>query len=411
MDSTGKCKGRILILVENLPVPMDRRVWLESLALTEAGYEVSVISPRPDGEPEYLELEGVHLYRYPMPPPTKSVVSFFYEFIYCWLQTWRLTRRVWKERGIDVIHTCNPPDTFWTIGRWYKRKGVKFVFDQHDLCPELYESRFGRRGILHRGLLWLEKQTYRTADGVIAPNESYRRVAMERGGIPPEKIAVVRSGPLASRFQRVEPDPSLKCGHKYMGVYLGVMGAQDGVDYLLRAIHHVVYTFGHHDTLFVLIGGGDMYPDLVRMSEALKLTDHVKFTGRIPDDELLRYFSTADIALAPDPLNPLNDISTMNKVIEYMAVGLPIVSFDLKESRYSAQEAAVYVANNDERAFAQAILELLNDPERRQRMGEFGRKRFLECLSWEHSKQKLIEFYDRLLGHLPATQSRSEKVK
>lgn len=398
-------------MVENLPVPMDRRVWQESLALTEAGYEVSVISPRPKEEPEYMMLQGVHLYRYPMPPPTKSVFSFFYEFIYCWLQTWRLTRRVWKERSIDVIHTCNPPDTFWTIGRWYKRKGVKFVFDQHDLCPELYESRFGRRGLLHKGLLWLEKQTYRTADGVIAPNESYRRVAMERGGIPPERITVVRSGPLASRFKPVEPDPTLKCGHTYMGVYLGVMGAQDGVDYLLRAIHHVVYTFNRHDILFVLIGGGDMYPDLVKMSQDLHLTDHVKFTGRIPDEELLRYFSTAEIALAPDPLNPLNDVSTMNKVIEYMAVGLPIVSFDLKESRYSAQESAVYIGNNNERAFAQAIIDLLDDPERRNRMGESGRKRFLECLSWEHSKQKLVESYDKLLGHAPATQIASKRVK
>lgn len=411
MDSTGKCKGRILILVENLPVPMDRRVWQESLALTEAGYEVSVISPRPHEEPEYMEIQGVYLYRYPMPPPTKSMFSFFYEFIYCWLQTWRLTRRVWRERGIDVIHTCNPPDTFWTIGRWYKRKGVKFVFDQHDLCPELYESRFGRRGLLYRGLLWLEKQTYRTADGVIVPNESYRRVAMERGGVAPEKIAIVRSGPIASQFQRVEPDPSLKCGHRYMGVYLGVMGAQDGVDYLLRAIHHVLYTFEHTDTLFVLIGGGDMYPDLVQMSQDLKLTEHVKFTGRIPDEELLRYFSTADIALAPDPFNSLNDVSTMNKVIEYMAVGLPIVSFDLKESRYSAQESAIYVANNDERAFAQAILDLLNDPERRKCMGEFGQKRFRECLSWEHSKQKLVEFYNQILGHAPATQKAPKRAK
>ncbi|MDW8051905.1 MAG: glycosyltransferase family 4 protein [Armatimonadota bacterium] len=396
-DCTGKPKGRVLILVENLPVPMDRRVWLESLALTEAGYQVSVISPRAPEEPEYIELEGVHLYRYPMPPPTRSTLSFIYEFIYCWLHTWRLTRRVWKERGFDVIHTCNPPDTFWLIGRIYKRKGVKVVFDQHDLCPELYESRFGKRGLLYKGLLWLEKQTYRTADGVIATNESYRRVAMERGGVPPERIVVVRSGPCASRFHRVEPDPSLKRGRKYLGVYLGVMGAQDGVDYLLRAIDHVVHTFNFHDCHFALIGSGDMFPDLVKLSQRLNITEFVEFTGRIPDADLLRYFSTADIALAPDPLNPLNDVSTMNKIIEYMAVGLPIVSFDLKESRFSAQEAAVYIPNNDEKAFAKAIIDLLNNPEQRARMSEFGRKRFLECLSWEHSKQKLIEFYDNLM--------------
>lgn len=405
-DCTGKPKGRVLILVENLPVPMDRRVWQEALALTEAGYEVSVISPRPHEEPEYMALDGVHLYRYPLPPPTKSVVSFLYEFTYCWLQTWRLARRVWKERGFDVIQTCNPPDTFWIIGRYYKRKGVKFVFDQHDLCPELYESRFNRRGLFYKGLLWLEKQTYRTADAVIATNESYKRVAIERGDVPPDKITVVRSGPLASRFQRVEPDPALKRGRNYLGVYLGVMGAQDGVNYLLRAIHHVVHTFGFHDCHFALIGSGDMYPDLMQLSQELKLTEFVEFTGRIPDEDLLRYFSIADIALAPDPLNPLNDVSTMNKVIEYMAVGLPIVSFDLKESRFSAQGAAVYIPNNDERAFAQAIIDLLNDPERRARMGEFGHRRFLECLSWEHSRQKLIEFYDNLMAQ-PCRQGRT----
>ncbi len=404
-DYTGKCKGRILILVENLPVPMDRRVWQESLALRDAGYEVSVISPRPHDEPEYMELQGVHLYRYPLPPPTKSVFSFFREFTYCWIQTWQLAKRVYKERGFDVIHTCNPPDTFWLIGRWYKRKGVKFVFDQHDLCPELFESRFQRRGLLHKGLLWLEQQAYRTADGVIAPNESYRRVAIERGGIPPDRITVVRSGPLASRFQRVEPDPSLKRGKPYMGVYLGVMGAQDGVDYLLRAIRHVVYDFNRTDILFVLIGGGDMYDDLVQLSKELKIEPNVHFTGRIPDEDLLRYFSTADIALAPDPYNPLNDVSTMNKVIEYMAVGLPIVSFDLRESRYSAQDAAVYVPNNDERAFGKAIVDLIDDPEKRAQMGAIGRKRFLECLSWEHSREKLVEFYDNLF----ATSSKRTK--
>ncbi len=407
-DYTGK--GRILILVENLPVPMDRRVWQESMALTEAGYEVSVISPRPHDEPEYMQLHGVHLYRYPLPPPTKSVFSFFREFIYCWLQTWRLTKRVYKERGFDVIQTCNPPDTFWLIGRWYKRKGVKFVFDQHDLCPELFESRFQRRGLLYKGLLWLEQQTYRTADGVIAPNESYRRVSIERGGIPPDRITIVRSGPLASRFQRLAPAPALKQGKPYMGVYLGVMGAQDGVDYLLRAVHHVVHELKRTDILFVLIGGGDMYPDLVQLSKDLQIEQNVHFTGRIPDEDLLRYFSTADIAFAPDPLNPLNDVSTMNKVIEYMAVGLPIVSFDLRESRYSAQDAAVYIPNNDERAFGKAVVDLIDDPEKRAQMGEFGRKRFLECLSWEHSREKLVEFYDNLFA-TPSNRATSKTKK
>lgn len=397
-DSTGK-KGSLLILVQNLPVPMDRRVWQESLALTAAGYEVSVVSPRPPDEPEYMELQGVHLYRYPIPPPTQGVLGFIREYTYSWLHTRRLTKRVFNEQGLDAIQTCNPPDIFWTIGRTYKRKGVQFVFDQHDLCPEVFESRFGRRGALYKWLMWLEKQTYKTADMVIATNESYRRVAMERGGFPPDKIAVVRSGPLSDQFRKVEPNPALKRGKRYMGVYLGVMGPQDGVDYLLRAIRHIVHTFNHHETQFILIGAGDMFEDLKKMAMELQIEEYVYFTGRIPDDELLTCFSTADIAFAPDPLNPLNDVSTMNKVIEYMALGLPVVSFDLKESRYSAQEAAVYVPGSDEKAFAQATIDLLNDPERRSRMSEFGRKRFEDCLSWEHNRRNLIEAYDRLLGH------------
>jgi glycosyltransferase involved in cell wall biosynthesis len=396
-DSTGK-KGSLLILVQNLPVPMDRRVWQESRALTAAGYKVSVISPRPPEEPEYMEIEGVHLYRYPIPPPTKGVLGFIREYTYSWMHTNRLAKRVFKEQGFDAIQTCNPPDIFWTIGRAYKRKGKKFVFDQHDLCPEVFESRFGKRGLLYKGLMWLEKQTYKTADMVIAPNESYRRVAMERGGFPTEWISVVRSGPLSTKFRKVEPEPSLKRGKRYLGVYLGVMGPQDGVDYLLRSIQHMVHTFGHRETQFALIGAGDMFEDLKKMAMELQLDEYVEFTGRIPDEELLTYFSTADIAFAPDPFNPLNDVSTMNKVIEYMALGLPVVSFDLKESRYSAEEAAIYVPGSDEKAFAQAAIDLLNDPNRRQRMSEFGRRRFEECLSWEHNRRNLVEAYDRLLG-------------
>lgn len=397
-DSIGK-KGSLLILVQNLPVPMDRRVWQESLALTAAGYKVSVVSPRPKEEPEYMELKGVHLYRYPIPPPTQGVLGFIREYTYSWLHTRRLTKRAFKEQGFDAIQTCNPPDIFWTIGRAYKRKGVKFVFDQHDLCPEVFESRFGRRGLLYKMLMWLEKQTYKTADMVIATNESYRRVAMERGGVQPGNIAVVRSGPLSDKFRKVEPEPALKRGRRYLGVYLGVMGPQDGVDYLLRAIRHMVHTFGHQETQFVLIGAGDMFEDLKRMAAELQIEEFVEFTGRIPDEKLLTYFSTADIAFAPDPFNPLNDVSTMNKVIEYMALGLPVVSFDLKESRFSAQDAAVYVPGSDEQAFAKAAIDLLNDPDQRRRMGEFGRRRFEECLSWEHNQRSLIEAYDRLLGY------------
>jgi len=378
---------------------------MESLALTEAGYKVSVISPCPPNEADTPDRahEGIHMYRYPMPKETKSKLAFFQEFWYCYRQTRRLVQRVWKEDRFDVIHTCNPPDTFWHIARLYKPKGVKFVFDHHDLCPELYLSKYNKRDLLYRALLWLERKQFETADAVISTNESYRQVAIERGGKRPEQVAVVRSGPLLSRFQPVPADPALKMGRRFLCVYLGVMGPQDGVDYALRAAHHVVQS-GFHDATFAFIGAGDSFDDLVSLSHDLGMNEFVRFTGRIPDDELKRYLCTADLGIAPDPKTPLNDLSTMNKVVEYMAMGLPVVSFDLKESRVSAGDAAVYVANDDPRAMGEAIIQLLNDPERRSAMGEVGRARVRDGLAWDHSKVVLVEFYDRLLGVPPLSR-------
>lgn len=394
-----KRHGHILILVENLPVPFDRRVWMESLALTEAGYKVSVISPCPPSEVDtpHRVHEGIHMYRYPMPKETKSKIAFFQEFWYCYWQTRRLVERVWKEDRFDVIQTCNPPDTFWHIARLYKPKGVKFVFDHHDLCPELYLSKYNKKDLLYRALLWLERKQFETADAVISTNESYRQVAMERGKRKPEQVTVIRSGPLLSRFEPVPPDPALKEGRKFLCVYLGVMGPQDGVDYALRAVHHVVQS-GFRDATFAFIGGGDSFDDLVALSKELRLEEFVRFTGRIPDEDLKRYLCTAELGIAPDPKTPLNDVSTMNKIIEYMAMGLPVVSFDLKESRMSAGDAAVYISNDDPQAMGEAIIQLLKDPERRRAMGEIGRARVREGLAWDHSKKELVAFYDRLLG-------------
>lgn len=391
-------KGHILILVENLPVPFDRRVWMESLALTEAGYKVSVISPCPPQESDQPNrvIEDVHVYRYPMPKPTKTKFSFIQEFWYCYLQTKRLVRHIWLHDPFDVIHSCNPPDTFWRIAKAYKKDGVKFVFDHHDLCPELYLSKYGRKDFFYKMLLWLEKKQFETADAVIATNESYKQIAVVRGKKQPEDVVVVRSGPMLSRFQRCAPAPELKRGKSHLGVYLGVMGPQDGVDYALRAIRHAV-DLGLTDTSFAFIGYGDSYDDLLALNRDLGLDEYVYFTGRIADEELRQYLSTADFGIAPDPKNPLNDVSTMNKIIEYMAMSLPIVSFDLKESRYSAGEAAIYVENNDVEAMGEAIRELVADSERRERMGLIGRRRVETTLAWDYSKEVLIDFYDRLL--------------
>jgi glycosyltransferase involved in cell wall biosynthesis len=307
-------------------------------------------------------------------------------------------RRLQREARFDVVHICNPPDLLFLCVLPLKRRGTLVVFDQHDLVPELFLSRFGTS---NRWLLtitrWLERLTYRTADAVIATNESYRRAALERGGLPPERVTVVRSAPDLSRFERVEPVPELRRGKAHLICYLGVMGPQDGVDYALRALSHLRHELGRDDFRAAFIGSGDVRDQMIALASELDLEGEVVFTGRISDEELTAYLSTADVCLAPDPKNPLNDVSTMNKVVEYMAMGRAIVSFDLIESRVSAGDAAVYATPNDEREFAGLVAELLDDPDRRAQMGEVGRRRLEEELSWERSAANLAGAYTQLL--------------
>lgn len=392
--------GKVLIIVENLPVPFDRRVWLEANTLTGEGYKVSVISPRGKDDAKYEVLNGINLYRYRMPPPTKGFLSYLWEFTYCWLITFLLSVKILFREGFDVIHACNPPDTFFLLGAFYKLGGKKFVFDQHDLCPEVYQARFGsaKRKLLLKGLLFLEKLTYKTADLVIATNKSYKKIAAERGRVKEEDIFVVRTGPDFQRLKRLPPEPELKKGRKYMVCYLGVMGPQDGVDYLLRSIEFITRNHRRNDILFVLIGGGDSFKDLKKMSIELGVQEHILFTGRIPDEELVRYLSTADVCVGPDPKNELNDNSTMNKIMEYMAMAKPVVSFDLKETRFSAGDAALYARPNDTKDFANKILELLDDEKRKREMGEYGKKRIEEELAWSHTKKELIKAYAKVFS-------------
>ncbi len=390
-------RGHILILVQNLPVPFDRRVWMEAQSLRTAGYDVSVVSPAPPGEEPHQVIDGVRVRRYPQPPPSSGVTSYFREYVHSYRWTSRLTKALWEEERFDVIQTCNPPDLFWAIARRYRRHGVRFVFDHHDLVPELYLSKFGRKDVLYHALRFLEARQFATADAVISTNESYRRVAMGRGRMPQDRVTVVRSGPPADRFRRSDAVPALKRGREHLVVYLGVMNSQDGVDYALRAIRHAVDE-GLDSASFTFIGEGDASDAMVVLRDELGLGDVVHFTGRIPNDDLIAHLSTADLALAPDPCNPLNDVSTMNKIIEYMAMGLPIVSFDLKESRASAQEAAVYVSDDDTAAMGDALIRLLGDPDRRALMGAFGRRRFEQHLAWAYSEAELLGFYEALLG-------------
>jgi glycosyltransferase involved in cell wall biosynthesis len=374
----GPRPPRVLILVENLSVPFDRRVWQESRALVEAGYRVEVICPRGtkrDTEP-FAEIEGVRIHRYPLTAATGGPAGYVREYAAALWHTWRLARRVAAEGPVDVVHACNPPDLLFLVALTLRRRGARFLFDHHDLVPELFESRFqgGPRALLTVARA-LERLTFRYADAVISTNESYRRAAIERGGLPPDHVTVVRSAPDLSRFVPVPPEPDRKRGKRFLACYLGVMGPQDGVDYALRAVAHLVHDLGRDDLHVTFIGSGDAFDECVALARELRLDDVVEFTGRVPDGEVQALLSTADVCLSPDPKNPLNDVSSMNKVVEYMAMSKPLVSFELHEARVTAQEAAVYAPANDEREFGRLVGELLDDPGRRARMGEFGRRR------------------------------------
>ncbi|MGI5244867.1 glycosyltransferase family 4 protein [Dactylosporangium sp. CA-139066] len=394
-----------LILVENLSVPFDRRVWQESLALRDAGWEVNVICPqgtKRDTEP-YAEIDGIRIHRYPLEPATGGPVGYVKEYGNALRHTLRLAKKVGP---VDVVHACNPPDILYVVAnRLKKQYGSRFVFDQHDLVPELYLSRFNRgKDLLYRGVLRAEKATYAAADVVIATNESYREAALTRGGKRPDQVFVVRSAPVVERFHMVPPDESIKKGKPYLLCYLGVMGPQDGVDYALRALAKLRDEVGRTDWHAAFVGAGDTFEQMQELARELGLAEMVTFTGRIPDEDLLRYLSTADVCLSPDPLNPLNDVSTMNKIMEYMAMSRPIVSFELREARVSAGEAALYAPANDESEFAKLTSYLLDNPDERRRMGELGRQRVSGPLSWEVSKAALVAAYEKAVeGKAPAS--------
>jgi glycosyltransferase involved in cell wall biosynthesis len=391
-----RSKRRILIIVQNLSVPFDRRVWLEACALRDAGFVVSVVCPLGAGERLGEVLDGIRIRRYPPPPPTRGTVSYLYEFAYCWLKTARLVVRASRAEGFDVIQACNPPDTFWALALPFKLRGKKFVFDQHDLCPEVYESRFptGSR-MLGRALRLLERATYATADHVIATNDSYRDTALRRGKLRPADVTVVRTGPDPTRLRRGDGNADWRAGRRYLCAYLGVMGPQDGVDLALNAVAELARA-GRDDVQFVFMGKGDSTDELVDLARELEIVDRVTFTGRVPDEVVFDVLSTADVGLCPDPLNPLNDVSTMNKTMEYMSFGLPVVAFDLKETRVSAQGAALYAEPNDVSSYARAIAILLDDPEQRVVMGRLGRRRVEEVLAWEHQAPSYVMALERL---------------
>lgn len=410
--------AHILIVVQNLPVPLDRRVWMECKALTAAGYRVSVICPQGDDDSRFERLDGVDIHRYPPPRAATGLASYAWEFAYCWLRTAALAMRIFRRDRFDVIQGCNPPDTYFALARLFRPFGVRYVFDHHDLCPELYEcrdpSRPPSRPVL-AALRWLERATYRTADHVITTNETYRERAQSRTGKPDADFTVVRSGPDPSTMRRGTPVADLRGGRRHLCCYLGIMGHQDGVENVVRAAAAIKHDLGRTDVQFALLGFGDTLDHLRELTTELDLDDMVTFTGRVEAPAIGAYLSTASVGLCPDPKTSFNDASTMNKVLEYMAHELPVVSFDLAETQKSAAEAAHYVTWSgdpevDARAFARAIVALLDDPRRRMAMGHHGRTRIVNGLGWPNQAVRYVRAYDRLLGRLSPDAAVAEET-
>ncbi len=391
---------RILIVVENLPVPLDRRVWLEATALVAAGYQVSVICPMGRGwDAAHEIIDGVHIHRHPAPPEAHAgAVAYAQEYWHAIKAWFRLARIVWKERGFDVIHGCNPPDLIFLLALWYRIWGVSYLFDHHDVCPELFEAKFNKRGLLYGLMRLWERLTFMTASVSLATNESFKRIAVRRGKMNAEDVFVVRSAPKVETFVPGPGNPAYRKDAKTVLGYVGVIGQQEGMDLLVAAVDHLVKTRNITDLHVVIVGFGPHLPIVENDVKTRGLETYFTFTGPLYGDDMLAALNAIDIGLAPDPKNPMNDISTMNKVMEYMTLEKPSVQFDLIEGRFSAQDASLYARANDPIDFASKIEVLINDPERRSEMGRVGRARVLENLSWSHSAPHLLAAYDRIFA-------------
>jgi glycosyltransferase involved in cell wall biosynthesis len=391
-------RKRVLMLLQNAPYPFDSRVRREATTLTSNGIEVTLICPGIKKQRLYEIHDGVRIYRFQRPPEASGLLGYLFEYGYSIIVIFSISLFVLLRHGFDAVHAHCPPDAFVFIAAFYKILGKRFTYDHHDLSPELYNTKSGGKGnrLIYQILVLLERLSCRLADRVIATNESYKNVEMQRGGIPEERITIVRNGPDMKRMQRVESDPELRAKAKTLLGYVGVLGEQDGLDYLLRAVNHLVYEMDVKDLFCVIIGKGAMLPYLKKLALELRVDDYVWFTEYVPDEDMIRFLSTVDICVDPDPSNPFNDRCTMIKILEYMALGKPIVAFDLPEHRISAQEAAYYAKPNDETDFARQIMALTDDPKQREKMGQIGKSRIAEGLSWAHQSASLIEAYEKL---------------
>ncbi len=383
----------ICIIVENLPVPLDRRVWQEARTLCDAGYRVSVVCPKGRGfNKSHETLEGIEIYRHKL-WEASGRLGYLMEYAWALAAEFLLSLRIYARTRFRILQACNPPDTIFLIGLFFKLFGVRFIFDHHDLSPELYEVKFHRRDFGYKLVSWAERATYWTADISIATNESYREVAIGRGGMRRERTFVVRSCPDLSRVRKVAPQPALKEGRQHMVVFLGVMGRQDGLDLLLESIDLIIHQHRRQDILFALIGSGPEVPWLRARASEKGLNTVTRFPGSLPDEQVAAYFSTASLGVAPDRATPMNDKSTMNKIMEYMAFGLPVVLYDLAEGRRTAGDAALYARRDDPADFARQVLTLLDSNGLHAGLGARARRRIEETLNWEIEKRALLEAY------------------
>jgi glycosyltransferase involved in cell wall biosynthesis len=399
---------RVLILVQNLPVPFDRRVWQEARALTSAGYEVHIACPRTKDFPLRRELlNGIHIYRYSPGPEARRITGYLVEYTIALLAQLRLGLRIRIRHHIDIVHICNPPDMLFLAALPLLASGARLIYDHHDATPELMIAKgLPEGGRLVRIVEFFERLTYRFCHVSIETNESFRAIALSRGRMSPQNVFVVRSAPQVDRFANVQPDNKWRRGRKHLVGYVGIMGRQDGVDYLIDAANFIIREWGRDDIQFVLIGDGPEFARLQERAVSLGIREQVEFTGLISsDDKLGAILATADVCVSPDEANRMNDISTMNKVMEYMALAKPIVQFDLHEGRVSAGGASLYAERNDVSSLAEGIVRLIDDTELRVRMGEIGQYRLRTILSWERQVPELLAAYKRVLDKTQEQQA------
>lgn len=388
--------NNILIIVENLPLPFDRRVWQEANALIEAGAKVSIICPKMNEYTKSFEtINGIDIYRHPLTVEGNGVFGYLLEYSTAFFWEFVLSWKIFFKERFHVIQGCNPPDLIFIVALFFKLFGVKYVFDHHDINPELYIAKYNKKGFFYNLMLYAERLTFKVADFSIATNESYKTIAVGRGGMPVDRVVVVRSGPKLDRLQLRQGNDKYKKGRTFLVGYVGVMGAQEGIDLLLESVAYIVRQ--RQDIQFAIIGGGTEFEKLMVLSKNMELEAYVDFYGRVSDELLLDVLNTADVCVNPDRPTAMNDLSTMNKIMEYMALKKPIVQYDLKEGRFSAQEASLYAKNTETADFAEKIIWLIDHPEERLKMGEYGYSRVLNELSWDYESKKLIEFYGKVV--------------